>query len=109
MRTINPYINFHGKCREAMTFYHKCFGGELEFREVKDSPVAVSNVNEKNEIFHSSLTVNGSPLVMGSDMQDKNGYIKGTNIALGVSCNSEEDIRTLFENLSENGKIQKPL
>lgn len=109
MKAINPYINFNGKCREAMTFYHQCFGGDLELREVKDSHVAVPGVDEKDEIFHSSLTINGAPLIMGSDMQDKNGYVKGNNIALGVGCSSEQEIRTLFESLSANGNVQKPL
>jgi len=34
MNSINPYISFNGKCREAMMFYQVCFGGELELLEV---------------------------------------------------------------------------
>jgi len=26
-KTLNPYINFAGKCREAMAFYKDCFHG----------------------------------------------------------------------------------
>ena len=39
MRVISPYINFNGKCREAMNFYKECLGGELELGEVGGSPM----------------------------------------------------------------------
>lgn len=29
MKEITPYLNFGGNCREAMTFYQRCLGGEL--------------------------------------------------------------------------------
>lgn len=29
MTRLAPYLNFDGTCREAMTFYQQCFGGEL--------------------------------------------------------------------------------
>lgn len=109
MNTINPYIGFNGKCREAMTFYQQCFGGELELREVTGSPVAPSWQGEKDKIYHSSLTINGAPFLMGSDMLDERGYSKGNNIALAVGCSSGQDIRKLFKNLSKGGNILKSL
>jgi PhnB protein len=109
LKPINPYINFNGKCREAMTFYQKCFGGHLELLEVKNSPVKESSAVEKDKIFHASLTINEIPIIMGSDMQEENVYAKGNNIALGVTCSSEEDIHNVFETLSLDGKVQKPL
>ncbi len=29
MRAIITYLNFDGNTRNAMTFYHRCLGGEL--------------------------------------------------------------------------------
>ena len=29
MPTLNPYLTFNGNCREAMTYYKECLGGEL--------------------------------------------------------------------------------
>ena len=109
MRAINPYINFNGQCREAMTFYQQCLGGELELKEVKDAPVPQSGIDKKDRVFHSSLTIRWTPLIMGTDMQDQNGYIKGNDIALGIGCSSEQEILTLFENLSTSGKVKKPI
>ena len=40
MVQLNPYLRFNGNCREAMTFYQSCLGGELTIQTVGESPVA---------------------------------------------------------------------
>jgi PhnB protein len=97
--SINPYIDFNGRCREAMTFYRSCFGGDLELRDA----------GEKEKILHAELTVDGTSFIMGSDMMEGSGYIKGNNIVLAVGCNSAAGISKLFNDLSKNGKVIKPL
>ena len=97
--TINPYIGFNGSCREAMTFYQSCFGGELELRDA----------GEKGKILHAALTVDGAAFIMGSDMMDESGYVKGNNIVLAIGCSSAAGISKLFNDLSTNGKVIKPL
>src|SRR3954453_18134870 len=100
MNAISPYIGFNGKCRAAMSFYQECLGGELELQEVAGSPMEQFCQGAKDQVFHSSLNINGLPIIMGSDMVDQSGYTKGNNIALAVSCSSEEEIRNLFDKLS---------
>jgi PhnB protein len=39
MAQVNPYINFNGKCREAMDFYKDCIGGDLMIMPVAGSPL----------------------------------------------------------------------
>ena len=39
MTTINAYLTFNGDCREAMTFYKECLGGELTLETAKGSPM----------------------------------------------------------------------
>jgi len=109
MNAINPYIGFNGKCREAMTFYKKCLGGELELQEVTGSPMEKFWQGAKDQVFHSSLTINGLPVIMGSDMVDQSGYTKGNNVALAMSCSSEEEIHSLFDKLSKSGRAFQPL
>lgn len=109
MKSINPYINFNGKCREAMTFYKQCLGGELDLQEVAGSPMEEFWKGPKDQILNASLIVNGLPVIMGSDMVDQGGYTKGNNIALALDCISEDEIRNLFEKLSQSGKVFKQL
>lgn len=108
MNAINPYVGFNGKCREAMNFYQECLGGELELQEVGGTPVQQFAESEKDKILHSSLTKGGLQILMGSDMIDQNGYLKGNNIALSISCSSEQEIYNLFDKLSKGGKISAP-
>lgn len=109
MKAINPYIGFNGRCREAMTFYQQCFGGDLELQQVAGSPMEQHWNGAMDQIFHSSLTVNGQQVLMGSDMVDEAGYTKGTNIALAMDCSSEEEINTLYEQLRKGGLVYQTL
>ncbi len=114
MTQINAYVGFNGKCREAMTFYKECLGGELTFQTVAETPVAAQcPQGMQNNIMHSTLTKD-SLLLMGTDMTgpDVTGpdrYIQGNNIALSLNCSSEEEINTFFSKLAEGGKITDPL
>lgn len=49
------------------------------------------------------------PIIMGSDMVDQSGYTKGNNVALAMSCSSEEEIRSLFDKLSKGGRVLQAL
>lgn len=109
MTQINAYIGFNGQCREAMSFYKECLGGELTLQTFEDSPMgAQCPAAMKHQILHSSLTKDGL-LLMGSDMTGPDGYNKGNNIALSLNCSSEEEINTFFSKLAEGGKIIDPL
>jgi PhnB protein len=106
MTTINPYIGFNGKCREAMTFYQNCFGGgELNFMTFEDTPMGDQCAPQmKQHIVHSSL-IKGPLTIMGTDMTGPEGYIYGNSISISVNCVSEEEITTLFKLFSDNGEI----
>ena len=46
MKSFNPYLNFDGNAREAMTFYAKAFGEELyaqTFAEANMNPPGAEN------------------------------------------------------------------
>jgi len=109
MKAINPYIGFNGKCREAMTFYNECLGGELELQDMVASPSEQFKHKGKDKILHSSLTIDGVQILMGSDMTDQDGYTKGNNIALALSCGSEAEIYALFDKLGKGGRVAVPL
>ncbi len=37
--SMNPYLNFAGNAREAMTYYQGIFGGKLEIMNFSDVPM----------------------------------------------------------------------
>jgi len=106
---INPYLTFSGNCREAMTFYKTCLGGDLILQSVEESPMADQwpAAAQKN-ILHASL-VNDHLALLGSDMGGPETLVVGNMISLALACSSEEEINTFFKNLSEGGKVIHPL
>jgi len=109
MTQINSYLTFNGNCREAMTFYKQCLGGELVLQTVGESPMADKMPPQmKKSILHSTLT-RGSLVLMWSDMVSDQGVIRGNTVSLMLNCSSEEEIKNCYSNLSNGGEATHPL
>src|SRR5580693_3825814 len=108
MPQLNPYLNFNGHCREALTFYQECLDGELSLQKISESPMAAGMPSEKGaHILHGSLTKDGNVLLMGSDMIG-NHLQPGNSIGLCLTCTSDKEINTLFNRLSAGGQVITP-
>lgn len=109
MAKMHPYLSFDGNCREAMTFYKECLGGELELNTVGDSPMAGSMPPEKhNQIMHSSLT-NGNFILMASDMLMAGPLVQGNTVTLCMVGENKGEVETAFTKLSEGGNVTHAL
>lgn len=109
MSQINAYLTFAGKCREAMTFYKECLGGELDFIVIEDSPMAGQFPEElQKSILHSSLT-KGNLMLLATDMTGPDGMVKGNNVALSLTVESEAEMNECFSALSAGGNVTYPL
>ena len=109
MTQINAYLTFNGNCREAMTFYKDCLGGELNIQTVGETPMASQFPPEaKNAVMHAALT-NGALVIMASDRMGKDKTTLGNAMALMLNCSSEKEINTFFSKLSAGGTIGHPL
>lgn len=109
MTHLNPYLNFNGQCREALTFYKECFDGDLELQKVAESPMAAKMPSEKGPfILHGALLKDGHILLMGSDMIG-HGLQPGNSVNLCLSCSTDKEINILFTRLSVGGRVITPL
>jgi PhnB protein len=108
MTQISPYLHFTGNCREAMTFYKECLGGELTLTTIGESPMATQMPDMKDKIMHSVLTKDRFVL-MASDMMGPEGVTNGDNISLSITGTSPEELRTFFSKLSKGGKVEHEL
>ncbi|CAN5414072.1 VOC family protein [soil metagenome] len=109
MTQINAYLTFNGNCREAMTFYKNCFGGDLSLQTVEGSPMEKQFPPEsKKHILHASL-MNDGLILLGSDVSAAGGVVKGNSISLSLNCEKEEEIRLYFSRLSMDGHVVHPL
>lgn len=106
---LTSYLTFNGNCREAMQFYQQCLGGELHFQTVGESPMAFSLPQPVREcILHATL-VKDALVLMGSDMVEDKGLIKGNAVSLLLQCTSEEEIRNRYTALASGGEASHPL
>jgi PhnB protein len=109
MTQIIAYLTFDGNCREAMTFYQECLGGDLKLQTIGDSPPEAQMPGyPKQNIMHSTL-INKGIFLMASDGMAPGSLIKGNSISLSINCSSEEEISNFYSKLSSGGKIIHPL
>ncbi len=109
MTQIIAYLTFNGNCREAMTFYQECLGGELTLQTIGETPLSDQMPDSiKGYILHASLAKDGLAL-MASDMVPESGLQVGNAISLMLGCSSEAEIRYCYEKLSAGGQVTHPL
>lgn len=103
------YLTFNGNCREAMSFYQKCLGGELYFRTVGELPMSEKLPKRmKKCILHSSLH-NNDIVLMGTDMVGDKGLIRGNAMSILIECSSEKEMRHYYKMLSYDGQATYPI
>jgi PhnB protein len=110
MTTLTPYILFDGNCQQAMEFYKSCFGGELNSMKVKDSPAkdympAVQQEKTINARLKSRIVE-----ISASDwLRLDQTRIRGNTVCLYLSGGTFQELKALFEKLSEEAEVTDPL
>jgi PhnB protein len=106
---VQPYLNFEGRCEEALEFYKKAVGAKIDMMvRCKDAPEP-SQIKPglENKILHSSFTV-GSSTIMATDGYNKNNP-NFEGISLALSATNEGEAKRLFDALAEDGEVRMPL
>ncbi len=109
MTQIISYLTFNGSCREAMSFYQSCLGGELSFQTVGESSISGQMPPEMQDIILHAVLSDGVWSIMGSDMVGEQGLVRGSNISIMLNCSNEDEIRGLYEKLSKGGMKTHPI
>ncbi len=109
MARLTPYIRFNGNCREAMTFYRDCLGGELEIQTVGESPMAAGMPAETHDrVLHAVLVADGIT-IMASDMGGSEHAVQRGAFTLCVNSDDLAQTRTFFDKLSVGANVTNPL
>jgi PhnB protein len=102
---LNPYLNFRGNAREAMTFYQSVFGGELTINTFADLQAPVEE-SEKDKVMHSDLVAENGLRLMGSDTPGYMEYEPGrNNFSVSLSGEDEAVLRGYWDKLSDGGTV----
>jgi len=107
MKAFNAYLNFDGNARDAMTFYQKCLGADLDLQPFGDIK-APGPPGSENRVMHARLT-KGTAVLMASDTMPGSQYVQGNNVFINIDCDSVPEIEKLFEAFGAGGNVMMPL
>lgn len=109
---IQPYLFFEGRTEEALGFYRKALGANVQMMmRYKESPEPAKSpdgsVPPGDKIMHSAFTI-GDSLLMASD-----GFCSGkanfAGFSLSYPAKDEADAKRRFDALAAGGKVGMPL
>jgi PhnB protein len=102
---LNPYLNFNGNAREAITFYQQVLGGELNI-----STFAEFGGGEGGDgVMHAQLETPDGFTLLASDTGPGMGEVTaGNNFAVSLS-GDDDALRGYFAGLAEGGTVTMPL
>jgi len=111
-RVIQPYLFFNGSCEQAVDFYRKALGAEVEmmmrFKESPEPPQpGMVPPGFENKIMHTSFRI-GQTTVMASDgCSAEQANFQGFSLALSLSSEAQAD--RAFDALAKGGQVRMPL
>ena len=109
---IQPYLFFEGRCEEAIEFYRKALGAEVQMlMRYKESPEPPKDgfmpPGSAEKVMHSCIRI-GESEIMASDGMCS-GKTSFGGFSLSVPAKDEADADRKFNALAEGGKVQQPL
>jgi len=108
---VQPYLFFEGKCEEAIEFYKKALGAEvnmlLRYKDSPEPPPPGCAPVDPNKVMHASFTI-GETQVRASDGRSS-GQPKFEGFALSLTVKTEAEADTAFNALANGGKVEVPM
>ena len=111
-QVIQPYLFFNGQCEEAVEFYRKALGAEVEmmmrFKESPEPPKpGMVPPGFENKIMHTSFRVGGTTVMASDGCSADKPKFEGFSLAISVANEAEAD--RVFGALANGGQVRMPL
>src|SRR5258708_22180287 len=107
--SIQPYLMFNGRCEEAIEFYRKALGAEVQmmmrFKEAPDQSMMAPGNGDK--IMHAALNI-GDGVVLASDGMCT-GQQAFEGFSLSFTVKDEAEAAQRFNALADGGQVRMPL
>ena len=106
---VQPYLQFDGRCEEALEFYKSVLGAKVEaIMRFKDGPDCMEMPQgTSDKVLHACFRI-GESTIMASD-----GYCKGKpdfqGFSLTIQASDKAEADRLFKALEPGGAVQMPL
>ena len=109
---IQPYLFFDGSCEQALQFYQRALGAQVEtMMRYKDNPEpappGMVPPGYGDKVMHASVRI-GDSVVMAAD-DCTGGSPKPQGYALALSGGDAAEARRHFDALAEGGQVTMPL
>ena len=108
--TIQPYLFLDGRCEEAIEFYRRVLGAEVEMMmRFKDCPEPTPNATPgtADKVMHASLQIAGSTVLMSDGRCTGQPSFQG--FALSLTAKDPAEAGRLFGALGDGGQVQMAL
>lgn len=102
---ITTFLMFEGKAEEAMNFYTSLFD---QSEIVSISRYDENGPGKEGTVIHAIFTLNGQEF-MCIDSYVNHNFTFTPAMSLYVTCETEEEIETVFHKLAQDGAILMPL
>jgi PhnB protein len=103
---LSPCINFQGRAREAMEFYHKVLGGNLDL-QTSNEQGALKPAGPGDRITHAQLEADGVRITASDGHPDYPAKV-GDNIGIALGGTDKDRLTKIFNHLAEGGKMKMP-
>ena len=93
---VEPYLNFDGRCEEALEFYKKALGAKVDMlMRFKDAPdQSMITPGNADKVMHSQVHIGDTAVLMSDGRCTGKANFHG--IALAISVKSEAEAEKIF-------------
>ena len=106
---VQPYLTFGGRCEEAIEFYRKALGAEvqvlLRFKECPEPYKCQPGTEDK--VMHMCFRIGDTAIFASDGRCDGKPDYQGFSLSLTVDNAAEAE--RLFNALADGGQVQMPL
>ena len=107
---ITTYLLLDGTCKDAMTFYHGVFGGDLTMTAVGDSPMkAAFPATMHGKIVSARLKSKAIDISASDWLRPTEKPVRGNTVCLYVSGGNADETKAIFGKLSQGADVTDPL
>ena len=106
---VSNHLNFRGDARAALEFYQSVFGGDIVLITYTDAH-NVQDPSEANQVMWGQVAAPNGFRVMAYDVPIRTPWNPGENaFFVSVRGNSDKEIASLWEKLSIDATVVRPL
>lgn len=105
MSKITTFLTFQGQAEEAMSLYVSLFEGSEILSIMRYGP---EGPGAEGSVMHATFSLNNQ-VFMCIDSNIAHEWTFTPAVSLWVTCETEQEIDTLYAELSKNGEVFMPL